>query len=104
MAAGAKALSTNLCLQRGDNDDNPVLPGLIDVEKLRYDGNRSGLQDDKSGSSRPEVGGISGGGRGKQTPVMTHLKERFERFPGKNTSGGPGESESVVIVAAGGRQ
>jgi hypothetical protein len=51
--------------------------GLIDVEKLRkqakeydYDGKKSGVLDDwsgleaeKSGSSRPQVGRMSGGGR-----------------------------------------
>jgi hypothetical protein len=92
-----------LMFERSENDDKPILPGLIDVEKLRYDGNRSGLKDEKSGPGRPQVGGMSGGGRGKKTPAMTHLKERFERFPGKNTSGGSGENESVVIVAAAGR-
>ena len=89
--------------ERSATDDKPVLPGLIDVEKLRYDGNRSGLNEEKSGSSRPQVGGMSGGGRGKQKPVMTRLRNDFERFPGKNTDTGSRENEPVVIVAAGGR-
>jgi len=92
-----------LMFERSADDDKPMLPGLIDVEKLRYDGNRSGLNGDKSGSSRPQVGGMSGGGRGRQKPVMTRLRNGFERFPGKNTSGGSGDNEPVVIVAAGGR-
>ena len=82
----------------------PVLPGLIDVEKLRYDGNRSGLNGEKSGSSRPQVGGMSGGGRGKPEAVMTRLRKHFERFPGKNTDTGSGETDTIVIVAAGGRK
>jgi DNA primase len=47
--------------------DRPVLAGLIDVETLEahaYDADRSGLEDPRSGSSRAQVGGMSGGGRG----------------------------------------
>jgi hypothetical protein len=92
-----------LVFERSAGDDKPVLPGLIDVEKLRYDGNRSGLEHEKSGASRPQVGGMSGGGRGKPEPVMTGLGEHFGRFSRKNTDTGPNEKEPVVIVAAGGR-
>jgi DNA primase catalytic core len=47
--------------------DRPVLAGLIDVETLAahaYDAERSGLEGQWSGSSRAQVGGRSGGGRG----------------------------------------
>jgi DNA primase catalytic core len=47
--------------------DRPVLAGLIDVEKLAahgYDADRSGSEAERSGSSRAQVGGVSGGGRG----------------------------------------
>ena len=37
--------------------------GLIDTETLRYDAKKSGLNDELSGSSRPQVGGESGSGR-----------------------------------------
>jgi DNA primase len=92
-----------LVFERSAGDDKPVLPGLIDVEKLRYDGNRSGLEWEKSGSSRPQVGGMSGGGRGKPEPVTTGLGADLGRFSRKSTDTGPGEKEPVVIVAAGGR-
>lgn len=92
-----------LLFERSADDDKPVLPGLIDVEKLRYDGNRSGLNDEKSGSSRPQVGGVSGGGRGKASPIKTGLRSRFSRFSGKNTDTGQGCNEPVVTIAAGGR-
>jgi len=92
-----------LMFERSAHDDKPVLPGLIDVEKLRYDGNRSGLSGSKSGSSRPQVGGVSGGGRGEPEPMKTGLKGRFERFSPKNTDTGQRENEPVVIVAAGAR-
>jgi DNA primase len=92
-----------LLFERSATDDKPVLPGLIDVEKLRYDGNRSGVEGDKSGSSRPQVGGVSGGGRVKPEPIKTGMRSRFSRFNGKNTDTGQREKEPVVIVAAGGR-
>jgi DNA primase len=46
-------------------DGKPFVPGLIDVEKLRhhYDANRSGVNGERSGSGRPQVGGQSGDGR-----------------------------------------
>jgi DNA primase catalytic core len=92
-----------LTFERSAADDKPVLPGLIDVEKLRYDGNWSGLNGDKSGSSRPQVGGVSGGGRVGPEPIKTGLRSRFNRFNGKNTDTGQRETEPVVIVAAGAR-
>jgi DNA primase len=92
-----------LVFERSATDDKPVLPGLIDVEKLGYDGNRSGINGDKSGSSRPQVGGVSGGGRVNAEPVKTSLRSRFSRFNGKNTDTGQRQKEPVVIVAAGAR-
>jgi DNA primase len=92
-----------LVFDRSASDDKPVLPGLIDVEKLRYDGNRSGLNEEKSGSSRPQVGGMSGGGRGRPEPIAIGLGTDFRPFCGKNTDTGVREQEPVVIVAAGGR-
>jgi len=68
-----------------------------------YDSNWSGVNEVKSAPGRPPVGGVSGGGRGKQTSVMTQLKEGFEPLPGENTSDGSGENGSAVIVAAAGR-
>jgi len=63
-----------LLLAPGDGGDAPLLPGLIDVERLKmttYDrkrsgqkGPRSGLKAEKAPPGRPLVGGVSGGGRG----------------------------------------
>ncbi|HYW73744.1 MAG TPA: CHC2 zinc finger domain-containing protein [Pyrinomonadaceae bacterium] len=57
-------------------DGQPFLCGLIEVDKLRvqseshhYDLNRSGQIAEWSGSSRPQVGGVSGGGRIESTVV-----------------------------------
>jgi hypothetical protein len=59
----------------GGKDGKRHLPGLLDVEKLRakaaghaYDAERSGQNDERSGSGRPPVGGRSGGGRGEENP------------------------------------
>ena len=73
----------------GGKDGKRHLPGLLDVEKLRragsdgaprdaaaspgavaspcaHDAERSGQNDERSGSGRPPVGGRSGGGRGEK--------------------------------------
>ena len=88
MAAADKASSMSFCLKEALMMTEPMLPGLINVEKLRYDGNRSGLNGNKSGSSRPQVGGVSGGGRGNPEPIKTGLRSRFKRFTGKSTDTG----------------
>lgn len=41
-------------------DQDRHFMGLIDSETLRYDKKKSGLKQEKSGSSRPQVGGVSG--------------------------------------------
>jgi len=52
-------------------DGEPFLCGLLDVDALRhdYDAKWSGQNDNLSGSSRPQVGGVSGGGRADETPI-----------------------------------
>ncbi len=92
-----------LVFERGKNDDKPVLPGLIDVEKLRYDGNGSGLEREKSGSSRPQVGGMSGGGRVARMPVNTGDNGDFGQKHENSIDTGEREDSPVVIVATGGR-
>jgi len=83
-------------------DHKPKLAGLIDVERLRYDENRSGSEAGKSGSSRPQAGGMSGGSRGTAKPVTTGIPDGFRPNPKKNTDTGIRE-ESAIVVAAGGR-
>jgi DNA primase catalytic core len=76
-------------------DGAPFLMGLIDIEglaadqpvpeqarnELSYDGNRSGLEEDRAGCGRPPVGGRSGGGRGAEHPETP--------MPGKGLSDPP---------------
>ena len=52
-----------LVFERQGDSGKPMLPGLIDVEKLTgysYDTKKSGQNGQWSGSSRPQVGGMSG--------------------------------------------
>ncbi len=95
-----------LVFERGANDEKPVLPGLIDVEKLRihgYEEKNAGLEGRFAGSKRPQSGGIAAGARGEPEPVTAGLEADFSRFSGKNTDTGAREGSAVVIVAAGGR-
>ena len=55
-------------LYQGEGEHGePFLMGLIDVEKLRYDANRSGQNDMQSGAGQPPVSGQSGSGQGDET-------------------------------------
>jgi hypothetical protein len=95
-----------LVFERSAKDEKPMLPGLIDIEKLKiheYDKKNAGLSNEFAGSKRPQNGGVAGGSRGKPEPVMTGMRSRFNRFNGKNTDTGLREKEPVVIVAAGAR-
>jgi DNA primase len=95
-----------LYFERPDNLNEPFLPGLIDVEKLRicgYDEKKYESNGEKYGPSTPQVTGVSGGGTGVPEPVMAGLRGRFERFSEKNTDTGMREQEPVVVIAAGGR-
>jgi len=95
-----------LVFERSPKDEKPVLPGLIDVEKLKsygYDKKNAGLDDEFAGSKRPQNGGVGGGSRVEPSPIKTGLRSRFSRFNGKNTDTGQRETEPVVIVAAGAR-
>ncbi len=63
-----------LAYEAGPEGDAPLLAGLIDVDQLAahgsshdYDAKKSGANEEKSGPSRPQVGGMSGGGRPPET-------------------------------------
>lgn len=67
-------------------DGQPFLCGLIEVGQLRagtdenhsYDLNRSGVKAEWSGSSRAEVGGVSGGGRVESTVAAKNVNLETE--------------------------
>ena len=65
-----------------------MLPGLIDVEKLRCDGKKSGLESGKSGAGRGHVGEKSGSGRGAAEPVNTGILNGFGSIPANGAPAG----------------
>jgi DNA primase len=95
-----------LVFERSGNDDRPMLPGLIDVEKLRihsYEEKNAGLERQFAGSNRPQNGGIAGAARVSKMPVNTGPDADIGQNPEKSTDTGEAENHAVVIVAAGGR-
>jgi len=95
-----------LVFERSGNDDRPMLPGLIDVEKLRihgYEGKNAGLDMRFAGSNRPQNGGIAGGARVSRMPVNPGAEADFGQNPEKRTDTGEAGNNPVVIVAARGR-
>jgi DNA primase len=95
-----------LYFERPDNLNEPFLPGLIDVEKLRicgYDEKKYGSNGEKYGPSTPQVTGMFGGGTGAPEPIAIGMGKDFRAFCRKNTDTGLREKEPVVVIAAGGR-
>ena len=91
-------------LQFESKEDNrkPFFPGLIDVKKLEtctYDEKKAGVEDEKSGSSRPQVGGMAGGGRGEESPALARRNGDFRRNPEKRTTRDTRENRVVGIAA-----
>jgi hypothetical protein len=79
-----------------------MLPGLIEIEKLTgygYDTKKSGQNGQWSGSSRPQVGGMSGGGRGEESPVLARRNGDFRRNQEKSTTRDTRENRIVRVVA-----
>ncbi len=64
------------------------LMGLINPKNLNYDEKKSGLNNQKAGASRPQVGGVSGGGLTEEIPINTGL----------NGNNNESESESTYPV------
>jgi DNA primase catalytic core len=72
----------------------PALPGL----ECEYDGNKSGLEGQKSGSSPAQVRGMSGGGTGQASPVSMQLPAIFYEDALKNTLGDVADAAPVVVL------
>jgi DNA primase len=92
-----------LVFERQEDSSRPVLPGLIDVEKLsgyHYDAKKSDLESHLSGSSRPPVGGMSESGRGEESPAMTGQNGDLARNLEKITA--PVTEENRIVPAASG--
>jgi hypothetical protein len=85
-------------------DGTPFVPGLIEVEQLKctYDADRSEVNADRSGSSRPLVGPRSGDGRTKPTAgeqaSMPISQELAASSPKSHSSRGNGQDRSYTQV------
>jgi DNA primase len=86
----------------------PVMPGLIDVEKLgghNYDGNLAGVKagfaglgDENAGPTRGQNGGVAGGSRSEESPVSIVVQGTFYERELKNTTQETTEENPVVVV------
>jgi hypothetical protein len=84
-----------LFFERSADGSQAALPGLEDG----YDGEKSGLEGWKSGSSLAQVRGVSGGGTGKKSPVSIGVKGQFYGDqPEDALEDGPEEAEIVAVV------
>jgi len=72
----------------------PTLPGL----EQNYDGEKSGLEGQKSGSSPAQVRGVSGGGAGEQSPVLMRPRGPFNGNGLKNTVREDADQNTVVVI------
>ena len=79
-------------------DGKPWLPGLIDPDKLGYDENQSPLGADKSRPSRPQVAGVSRGGRSRETRMNTGANGDSALERENSTDTGHGETRAVAIA------
>jgi DNA primase catalytic core len=92
-----------LVFERQPDSGKPVLPGLLEAEKLAaypYDAKKSGLEGEKSGSSLPQVRGVSGGGAGEESPALARRNGNLGPNLGKITA--PGTRENRAVHAANG--
>ena len=79
-------------------DGKPWLPGLIDPDKLGYDENQSPLGDEKSRPSRPQVAGVSRGGRSHETRMDTGANGDSAPKRENSTDTALGENHAVAIA------
>jgi DNA primase len=90
-----------LLFERQDDGGKPMLPGLIEIEKLTgysYDAKKSGPEGQRSGSSRPQVGGMSGSGRGEESPALARRNGDPKLNLEKHTTRESTEENRVVLV------
>ena len=83
-----------LFFERQADAAQPALPGL----ECEYDGNKSGLEGQKSGPSLAQVRGVSGGGTGQESPISIGGPVTFYGNSLKNTTGGSADGPPVVVV------
>jgi DNA primase len=98
-----QSFAYELVFERQDDSGKPMLPGLIEMEKLTgyaYDAKKSGAEGEKSGSSLAQVRGVSGGGAGEESPVLARRNGEIGPNLEKITTRAARENR-VVHTAAG---
>lgn len=101
-----------LAFARQADSAKPVLPGLIEIEKLRvnslgkhnYDEKKSGPEAGLSASSRGQVGGVSGSLKDASGPIAMRVPEGDEFEIEENTYKGVQPNGRYVLTMAGGKQ
>ena len=93
-----------LAFARQADSGKPMLPGLIEIEKLQkhpYDGKKSGLEAGLSGASRPQVGGVSGALKSASEPISMRASDDAEFEIAENTYRGAQPNGQYVLTMAG---
>ena len=93
-----------LLFTRPSDGGRPVLGGLIDMDVLSkhaYDEKKSGLEAERSGSSRPQVGGVSGSVKTVPPPISIGLPDDAEFEIAENTYTGAKPNGHYVLTMAG---
>ncbi len=91
-----------LVFERQGDSGKPMLPGLIEIEKLSgcgYDTKNAGQNGQFAGSTRPQSGGIAGGARGEESPVLARRNGDFRRNQENFTTRDPRENRIVRVAA-----
>lgn len=94
-----------LMFARPTDGGKPVLGGLIDMDVLskhNYDGKKSGQTEQRSGSSRPQVGGVSGAVKTLASPVPMLVPEGADFKIEESTYPGVRPNGHYVLAIAGG--
>jgi len=95
-----------LMFARQADSGKPVLPGLIEVGALgkhKYDEKKSGSAGQLSGSSRPQVGGMSGPAETLFPPIPMRVPDDAEFEIEENTYTGAHRNGHYVLTMAGGK-
>jgi hypothetical protein len=95
-----------LLFTRPSDGGKPVLSGLIDVDVLSkhgYDEKKSGLAAGRSGSSRPQVGGVSGSVKLASEPVSMQVPEHSNLEIEEGIDRGTRPNGHYVLTMAGGK-
>lgn len=86
------------------DDRTPVLEGLIDVESLRkhaYDEKKSGLEGNRSWSSRPQVGEVPGCAKTASEPITARVPQDTGRSIPENTYTGTKPNGHYIVAMPG---